>query len=277
MQNPFSILAAFGAIVLWASLAMTSKLLAGIPPFYQLSVAFFIGALPVLTGPSAFPPLRVLALGVAGLFGYHFFLFTAFRLAPPVEANLINYLWPMFMVLLAPLFFSQARLTRGHLVGAALALLGVVVLVSNQSVSLSGASVTGYLCALAAALTWPVYSLLKSRTPQVALKTTGGICLVAGALSLATHAVTEVTPVPTSQEWGLLLWLGIGPFGAAFYLWDFALKKGDPRLIGSLSYLTPVLSTVFLVFVANQSASTSTWVAMLLMTLGSLVGGRLSR
>lgn len=277
MQNPFSILAALGAIILWASLAMTSKLLAGIPPFYQLSIAFFIGALPVLTGRSAFPPPRVLALGVLGLFGYHFFLFTAFRLAPPVEANLINYLWPMFMVLLAPLFFSHAYLSRGHLFGAALALLGVAILMSYQSVSFTATSVAGYLSALAAALIWPVYSLLKSRTPQVALKTTAGICLVAGALSLVTHAVTEVTPVPTLQEWGLLLWLGVGPFGAAFYLWDFALKKGDPRLIGSLSYLTPVLSTVFLVFVANQSATAATWVAMLLMTLGSLVGGRLSR
>jgi drug/metabolite transporter (DMT)-like permease len=31
---------------------------------------------------------------VYGLFGFHFFLFLALRHAPPVEANLVNYLWP---------------------------------------------------------------------------------------------------------------------------------------------------------------------------------------
>lgn len=277
MQNPVSILAALGAILLWASLAMTSKLLAGIPPFYQLTIGFLVGALPVVTGARAFPPLKVLGLGVAGLFGYHLFLFTAFRLAPPVEANLINYLWPMVMVLMAPLFYVHAHLSRWHFVGAGLALLGVVLLMSFQRVSFTPATVAGYLSAAAAALTWPVYSLLKGRTPQVELRTTGGICLVAALLSLATHLTLEVTPTPTEREWWLLLWMGVGPFGAAFYLWDFAIKKGDPRVIGALSYLTPVLSTVLLVFVAKQSASPATWVAMFLMTLGSLVGGRVSR
>lgn len=38
---------------------------------------------------------KVLALGVYGLFGYHFCLFLALRLAAPVEANLANYLWPV--------------------------------------------------------------------------------------------------------------------------------------------------------------------------------------
>ncbi len=257
---------------------MTSSLLKGIPPFYQLAVAFMVGALPVFfKGRKAFPSKQILMLGVAGLFGYHLFLFTAFRLAPPIEANLINYLWPMFMVMLAPLFFREANLNKGHFLGAALALVGVAILVTQQQVTLTGANLLGYFSALAAAFLWPIYSLLKRKKPGEAVITTAGICLVASLLSVVTHLILEEGVSPSNEQWYLLLWLGIGPFGAAFYLWDFSLKKGDPRIIGALSYLTPVVSTVLLVFGADIEASTATWVAMILMTVGSLVGAGLSR
>jgi drug/metabolite transporter (DMT)-like permease len=272
-----SLLALF-AIILWASLAMTSSLLAGIPPFLQLAVAFGIGGLPTLFyGRRAFPPLGVLVLGVAGFYGYHFFLFSAFKLAPPVEANLINYLWPMLMVLLAPLFFREAQLKLAHIVGAALAFMGVVLLIVGRDLEFSAKNWWGFALALLAAFTWPLYSLLKKKAPSVDAITTAGVCVVAAALSAVTHLVVEPRVIPNAQEWWLLLWLGVGPFGAAFFLWDVAVKRGDPRVIGALSYLTPVLSTLLLVFVAGVAAGPLTWTAMLLMSVGSLVGAWASR
>jgi hypothetical protein len=50
------------------------------------------------------------------LFGFHFLLFMALRLAPPIEANLVNYLWPLLIVLLTPLVlpgYAQRRRGRG--------------------------------------------------------------------------------------------------------------------------------------------------------------------
>lgn len=266
------------AIILWASLAMTSSLLAGIPPFLQLAVAFGIGGLPVLFyGRRAFPPMSVLVLGVAGFYGYHFFLFTAFKLAPPVEANLINYLWPMLMVLMAPLFFREAKLKGGHFLGAGLAFAGVVLLIMGRDLEFSSENWWGFALALMAAFTWPTYSLLKKKAPQVEVITTAGVCLVAAGLSALTHFAVEPRVIPNLQEGWLLLWLGLGPFGAAFFLWDVAVKGGDPRVIGALSYLTPVLSTLLLVFVAGVAAGPLTWTAMLLMSVGSLVGAWASR
>lgn len=272
-----SLLALF-AIILWASLAMTSSLLAGIPPFLQLAIAFGIGGLPALFyGRRAFPPLGVLVLGVAGFYGYHFFLFTAFKLAPPVEANLINYLWPMLMVLMAPLFFKEAKLKLAHFAGAALAFTGVVLLIAGRDLEFSSENWWGFALAMMAALTWPTYSLLKKKAPQVEVVTTAGVCLVAAVLSAITHMLVEPRVIPNSQEWPWLIWLGIGPFGAAFFLWDTSVKRGDPRVIGALSYLTPVLSTLLLVFGAGITAGPLTWMAMLLMSIGSLVGAWASR
>ena len=60
--------------------------------------------------------------------------------------------------------------------------------------------------------------------------------------------------------------------GAAFYLWDAALKKGDPRKIGILSYLTPLLSTMNLAIFANQKITPLIILAVFLIVAGSLIG-----
>ena len=75
-----------------------------------------------------------LAVGVYGLFGFHFLLFLALRHAPPVEANLVNYLWPLGMVVMAPLFLPDMHIRWQHIgaavlgfAGAAIAIWGAVV------------------------------------------------------------------------------------------------------------------------------------------------------
>jgi drug/metabolite transporter (DMT)-like permease len=54
------------------------------------------------------------------------------------------------------------------------------------------------------------------------------------------------------SQWAALALLGLGPAGAAFFLWDHGVKRGDIRLLGVLSYAAPVLSTLWLV-VAGQA------------------------
>jgi drug/metabolite transporter (DMT)-like permease len=41
--------------------------------------------------------------------------------------------------------------------------------------------------------------------------------------------------------------MGVGPTGLAFFFWDHATKHGNVPLLGSLSYLAPLLSTVLLI------------------------------
>ncbi|HTP57965.1 MAG TPA: EamA family transporter, partial [Spirochaetia bacterium] len=91
-----SALLALGAILLWGFLALLGSQLSGLPPLLMTGMALTIGGIIGLLKVREWKvPLTTFLVGLAGIFGYHFLLFTAFRHAPTVEANLINYLWPL--------------------------------------------------------------------------------------------------------------------------------------------------------------------------------------
>ena len=180
---------ALGAILLWASLAMLGLRLSHLPPFWLTGVALLVGsviALPLsrLDFSQWRLPLRTLALGVYGLFGFHFLLFIALRHAPPVQANLVNYLWPLGMVVLAPLFLPGMRLSLRQLLAALLGFAGAALAIVGGK-SMEGGLAWGYVPALASAFVWASYSLLTQRVPPFATSAIGLFAMVSGVLSLA--------------------------------------------------------------------------------------------
>jgi drug/metabolite transporter (DMT)-like permease len=135
-------------------------------------------------------------------------------------------------------------------------------------------TVAGYLAALAAAFMWASYSLLTQRVAAFPTAAIGLFALVSGALSLLCHWALEA-PTSLSLRDGLLLTLmGLGPLGGAFYLWDKALKLGDARQIGILSYLTPLGSTAMLILVTGRQWSWSIALAALMIMLAAVLGTR---
>lgn len=261
---------ALSAIALWASLAALGVSLSHVPPFLLTGLGLLIGSLIALP-LSRFQlsawriPLPTLALGVYGLFGFHLLLFIALRTAPAVEANLVNYLWPLGMVVLAPLVLPGTPLRLAHVgaallgfAGAAVAILGQSPAAGSGGAAAVGAAVgagglqIGYLFALGSALVWSTYSLGTRRVAPFKTAAVGSFAAVSGALSLVCHALFEPAVALQARDWALIALLGLGPLGGAFFLWDAALKTGDPRRIGVLAFLTPLLSTVVMVLVTEQ-------------------------
>lgn len=265
---------ALGAIALWAALATLGVALKHVPPFLLTGLALVIGSIPAwpLYKQWKVPP-RTLALGIYGLFGYHFLLFIALRLAPPVEANLVNYLWPLLIVVLAPVILPNLRLRAAHLLAAVAGFSGAAVAILGSG-GASGAWSWGYLPALASAVIWATYSLWTRAVPAFPTAAIGLFGLVSGLLSLACHALLEPSATLVPRDWALIAVMGLGPLGAAFFLWDKALKGGDARQIGILSYLTPLLSTTLLVLVTGRSFSASIVLAAALIIGAAVLGTR---
>lgn len=264
---------AVGALGLWSGLAAMGLRLRHLPPLLLVGLALLLGS---VWGLRDLRPRRlrpgVLLLGVYGLFAYHLCVFLALRLAPPVEANLLNYLWPLLIVVLSPVLLRGTALRPRHLGGALLGFSGAALLVTGGRVAFPREGAAGYLLALAAALVWSTYSLLTRRVRDFPTSDVAAFCLVSGVLSLACHALLEPAYRVTAADLPALLFVGLGPMGAAFYLWDRALKAGDPRAIGTLAYLAPLASTLWLVASGQGRLTPLSFAAMAMIVGGAVVG-----
>jgi drug/metabolite transporter (DMT)-like permease len=278
-----AMLAGCGAIALWGALATLSVIAGPVPPFQMVAMTFSLGAAIGIVRARIRGlhfrdlmrwPLRVWLLGIGGLFGYHALYFAALQLAPPAEANLVNYLWPLLIVLLsAPL--AGEKLGWPHLVGALLGFAGVALLALNRGVNFSDAYALGYLLALGCAFSWSLYSVLSRRFGETPTDAIASFCAAAAVLSLGCHLLFEHTVWPaTPGAWFAVLALGVGPTGGAFYLWDHAVKRGDIRALGALSYAAPILSTGLLIVCGFAAPTSALLLAALLVTAGAVLASR---
>lgn len=274
----------FGAVLLWALLALLTVGSAPVPPFQLNAICFAIGGSLGLIWVSATGgwarlrgvPWAVYAFGTAGLFGYHALYFAALRLAPPAEAGLIAYLWPLLIVLFSGLLPGE-RLHRLHLVGGALGFAGAAVLLARAGLAFDAAAFPGYGLALLCALTWSSYSVLSRRMGGVPTDVVAVYCIASALLSVPAHLMWEVTAWPVGATgWAATLLLGLGPVGLAFYIWDIGVKRGDIQLLGVASYAAPLLSTLVLVAVGVAPLSWPLAAAAILITGGAALAARAS-
>jgi drug/metabolite transporter (DMT)-like permease len=271
------------AILLWASLALLATYTGNIPPFETVALSFAVASLLTLgkwvvrredIGRHLRQPAAVWLMGVGGLFGYHFFYFLALQRAPPVEANLINYLWPLLIVLFSTLLPGE-RLRGWHVGGALLGLCGTLLIVTNGGqVALRPEYAVGYASAFACAVTWGAYSVLSRRFGAVPTDTVGGFCGVTAVLAALCHGAFEQSVWPSPGEWLALVLMGAGPTGLAFFVWDVGMKRGNIRALAGLSYATPLLSTVLLIVAGRTQPSVTLGLACLFIISGAVLASR---
>lgn len=271
------------AILMWSLLAALTVASGKMPPFQLAAITFAIGACvgasTWIARPGGASGLRQPAVawlvGVGGLFGYHALYFLSLRHAPPAEAGLVNYLWPLLIVLFSALLPGE-RLAPHHVAGALLGLAGTVVLFFGRGLSgFDWAHAPGFFAAFVAAFIWAIYSVLSRRLAHVPTDAVAGFCAVTAVLATLCHLLLEQTIWPESPgQWLAVLLLGIGPVGAAFYAWDIGMKHGDIRVLGAASYATPLLSTGFLVLAGFAQATPTLGLAALMIAGGGLLAAR---
>jgi len=271
------------AILMWSLLAVMTVATGKIPAFQLAAMTFAIGALvgslTWIGRPQAIralwqPPIAWI-VGVGGLFGYHALYFLALRFAPPAEAGLLNYLWPLLIVLFSSLLPGE-RLAPHHIVGALLGLAGTVLLFAgNRSDGFAPGQLPGLIAAFVAAFVWAAYSVMSRRLKSVPTDAVAGFCLATALLAAIVHGLVEVTVWPdTALQWLAIVALGVGPVGAAFYVWDIGMKRGDIRVLGAASYATPLLSTAFLVMAGFARPGASLAIAAVLISGGGLIAAK---
>lgn len=272
------------AVILWALLALLTVATAPVPPFLLNTVTFAIGGVVgiiwiTLTGKLSqlkTVSFKVYAFGTIGLFGYHALYFSALRLAPPAQAGLIAYLWPLLIVLFSG-FLPNETLKKGHYLGGVLGFIGTGLLINTTPGEFDFGAIPGFVLAFAAAVTWAGYSVLSRQISDIPTATVAVFCIGTAILSGVLHLAIEDTIWPENPiGWLSLAALGFGPVGLAFYVWDIGVKHGDIQLLGVFSYAAPLLSTMLLVITGVAPMSWPLGIAALLITGGAALAARAS-
>jgi drug/metabolite transporter (DMT)-like permease len=268
------------AIGLWAALAL-STVVAGIPPFQLMTLSFgiaFVSGIIILAfrGRDAlaklFQPATAWSTAFFAIFLYHTFYFIALSTVPAAPASLIAYLWPLLIVLFSAFVPGGGRPRLRHLLGALLGFAGAaVVLLERQGEAASRINMFGYFAAFCCAIIWASYSVLNRRFALVPSEMLVGVCGAVALAGAAAHLVLEETVGPTLVQWLAVLFLGIGPTGLAFQAWDYATKHGNVPLLGALSYLAPLISTLLLVLSGQAQASLYLCISSFLIVGGAVL------
>jgi len=277
MTSRTATLIGFCAILLWSTLALFTAMSGRVPPFQLVGMTFVIGGLLILAITAARGELRRVmptpasfALGLYGPFGDTALYYAAVKTAPPAEANLIHYLWPLLIVLFAALLPGGGLKLR-HLIGALIGLAATAMLISG-GIGSGGGLALGHVLAALGAFVWASYSVASRRFSHVPSESLSVTMLGCAVLAFACHVAFETTLWSlTPIEWGGVLGLGLGSIGLAFVVWDIGMKRGDVALLGVASYAAPVLSTLVLVVAGYAPASWLLAASCLLIVVGALV------
>lgn len=266
-------------ILLWSSSSVTITSLPHIPRFQLLwfgfGEAFIIGSIILaLTGRlrEMVQPIAPWLTAFCGLFFFYVFDYLGLSFAPPAKVTLLSYLWPIMLVIALALL-SKRQFHIAYLLGAVMGLVGMICLMPADKGSVINFTVIlGYIFGFLSGVVWAIYSIVNRKYASVPTAMMIGVCGGIALVSMVIHFMFETTIMPTSlKDICIILYLGCGPIGVAFLAWDYATKNADLSLIGSLSYLAPLLSTCWLVLAGRASITFSLLFAVFLIVGGAMV------
>lgn len=217
-------------------------------------------------------PVYLFFLGMAGIYLNNLFFISAFKHAPAEKVDLINYLWPIMVVLLSSLL-PKERIKLQHFAGALMAFYGVFLLLTN-GIGLGEIDLqcrNGYIYAFLDAICWAIFTVSLRKYKHASNALIGICCGISAVLSLLTHCVFEDFVMPSTMQFCLMAILGFTSQGLAYYFWDFGIKNGNYRLLYVLSYFNPIISIGFLILFGFTAPSPVLFTSAVLVCMGAFV------
>lgn len=269
--------AGLAAILIWSTTAAIVVSAPGVDPFLYIGIGHLIGfGLFLLKWLWQFHnpwpelrrvPLWYLACGLTGIATHELTWVAALQQAPPMEATLIIYLWPLLVVVFTTLALGK-KLSWALGLGCACGLAGLLIMFMGRGVDIGAISLqAGHGIAALCAVSWALYSALSARHKQCGTNILGAIFLISGCLNLLYwYSVLGAPPAPSHSL--LVVILSAIPLYGAYMLWDYAMKFGDSQWVGLTSFLTPVLSAICLVTIEAASLTPYLVGALALVVLG---------
>ena len=215
--------------------------------------------------------LKMSGLGFLGLFMYSALYYYGIAVLSSQEACILNYLWPMMIVLFACLLLRET-LTVRKVIAMVMSFAGIVVLTLGSGGGSSGNRLFGIIACVAAAVCYGLFSVLNKKHSLNQSVTMMWIWLTVAVCSTVSGLIIEACQPITGWQWAGVAWLGIVVNAVAYLLWALALKGArDSAKIANLAYLVPFLSIVLSALILKEQIACTAAIALVLIIGGILL------
>ena len=268
-------------VILWAAMpALTKDLLNALPNFETLAISslfafLFLLAVNLRGGRQNISAEKIFTaswLGFLGLFLYSAFFYYGLDRLTSQEACILNYLWPLMIVLFSCPILGE-KLTRRKLLAVGMSFIGVVlVMFGGIGESFSAEKILGALSCVIAAACYGLFSVLnkKIRLEQkfamMIIWATTAICAGVSGYFFETWIF------PSARQLLNLIWLGVLIDAVAYLTWALALEKTDNTArTANLAYLVPILAIFISTFAFGEELSAMVFPALILILAGIFI------
>ena len=270
-------LSGIAAIIIFSFGTLLFALGQSIPSFQFAAISFFLGYLSITIfqkcrGRALLSdwrqPLSAYMLVLAGVCGNNIIMLFAFRNGPAFGVNILNYLWPLFIVLFA-FYFDRGKTKPHQIIGVLCGFCGMIIIFLPQLFEQDLASFhLGYVLAVIGAIIWALYST-KAKDYNYPAEFLAPVMLIFAVTSAVFHFIFEQTIWPTTQVWLVVIISGLTRF--SYVLWDYGVRNGNAVMLSSLAYFTPLLSTLLFLAFGFLPATGNIAFAAMLIILGALI------
>ena len=161
-------------------------------------------------------------------------------------ASILNATVPLTVIVLAPLFLPDERITLARIAGLALGFAGVILLVAPDLVNLGDSDLTGELMMIGSSICYGIGNVYARRNvhglrPMIpALFQVSFAALIVVPLALIVDRPFE-TVSPTPDAFVAVLWLGSLGSGLAYLAYFTILQQWGATRTSMVAYLLPVV------------------------------------
>jgi drug/metabolite transporter (DMT)-like permease len=226
-------------------------------------------------------PLRVMVAGFWGVAFYTVILALAFGIAPEHaigQVNLLNYLWPVWIVLLSAVLIREKTRLLPTAAGVLLGFAGIVIARGPAEILRAPENPLPLFLALLGGFLWACYSVLLRRWRIPAEQ--GGtafhftLCALMAAAVAAIRGEWQNLPPVGAEALFWILFGGIGPVGLAYHWWEIGVKRGHVPLISTLAYFIPIGSTLLIGLLFREAMGPGLFFGAVLIAAGAWLAGR---
>ena len=272
------------SIFFWSTVASAFKLsLRHLEPiqlvlystFFSICVLFFLvvyqGKLNLVKNFTRADLKKCLLLGFLNPCLYYIILFKGYDALPAQEAMVINFSWPVMLVILSIPILKQTIDIKSFL-SIIVCYFGVVIIATNGNISsLQFENPFGVFLMLSSTVIWSLFWLFNTKNSHDSMVSLFLIFVFSFPFILGFVVLTNSFVIPSIEGVIGSIYIGFFEMGICLVLWQSALKISTTvSRIASLVFITPFLSLIILYFILGERILLST-VAGILLICGGLI------